>query len=218
MQADFLKEAKRTVSALYPELAGEPLFRTLNIENSFVQTPVAEDMKTRAKTCIDCELHVGRRNSVYGDGSAQAKVIFIGDFPSPEDDNSGKIFSDAAGALLERMIVAMNLAPQSVYKTNLVKCRPPKDRTPQEREVRTCQPYMDAELNEIGAAMIVALGEAAGQFFSRTDASIEHLRGKWFDYEGTKVMVTHHPRTLMSTPAKKKDAWADLQLVMKELN
>jgi uracil-DNA glycosylase family 4 len=210
MQNHFAQELKRTVTALFPELTGEALFRRV------IEAPApALDTKERAANCTACALHIGRKNSVFGSGNLSSGIAFVGDSPSTFDDNTGNIFSDEAGKLLDRMITAMHLRPENTYKTNLVKCRSPNERAAKEAEINTCRNFLDEEIN--GARIIVALGESAAQFFSRTDATISALRGKWYEHNDAKVMITHHPRALLKDPAKKKEAWEDLQSVMKAL-
>ncbi len=211
MDSALAQEIKRTVSAVFPELLDEAFFRNEKV------APLAQETQANASSCTACALHIGRRNSVLGQGVAKSGVAFVGDIPSAHDDESGKIFSDESGALLDKMIIAMNLRPESVYKTNLVKCRPPQDRTPKEIEVHTCRMFLDPELQMPEIRYIVALGETAGRFFARSDASIAHLRGQWHEFEDKLVMITHHPRVLLRESAKKKDAWDDLKLVIKKL-
>ena len=211
MDSTLAEEIKRTVSAVYPELLNGAFFRGQEVSSA------PKENKLDPTTCTACALHIGRKNSVLGHGTAKSGVAFIGDVPSARDDEEGKIFSGEPGALLDKMIVAMNLRPESVYKTNLVKCRPPQDRTPKETEFHTCRLFLDSELQKPEIRFIVALGESAAQFFSRSDAGIAQLRGRWHEFEDKLVMITHHPSVLLREPAKKKEAWEDLKLVMKEL-
>lgn len=171
----------------------------------------------KIRYCQDCGLHIGRQNLVFGRGDANGPIAFVGDIPSLEDDGNGLPFSDPAGALLDKMVVAMKLKPESVYLTNIFKCRPPGDQLPDQELYRHCEVHLRQQFQHLGATTIVAMGEMAAKALANSEAPLRVLRGQEFSWEGRRVFCTHHPRDLLTSPAKKKEAWDDLQRVMRAL-
>lgn len=167
--------------------------------------------------CQRCKLGQTRTNLVFGVGSSQAKLVFVGEAPGAEEDKQGLPFVGRAGQLLTKMIEAMGLKRDDVYICNVVKSRPPENRDPEPDEVEACEPFLKAQLAIIKPQVIVALGRYAVQCLMRSSTPISQLRGKWSTYEGIKLMPTFHPAYLLRNPPKKKEAWEDLQAVMKEM-
>jgi uracil-DNA glycosylase family 4 len=169
--------------------------------------------------CQRCRLCSGRKKIVYGVGSPQAQLMFVGEGPGADEDRSGEPFVGAAGQLLTKMIAAMGLTRQQVYIANCVKCRPPENRTPQSDELATCMPFLHAQIEAIQPKVIVALGKTAAQALIGEHVAITKIRGQWrpFRKGPIKMMPTYHPSFLLRVPSEKRAAWADLQLVMKEL-
>ena len=167
--------------------------------------------------CTRCKLHSTRRSIVFGVGAEDAPLMFIGEGPGEQEDKRGEPFVGPAGELLDKMIEAMGWSRDSVYINNIVSCRPPGNRNPQPDEVAACKPFLEARINAIAPRIIVALGRPAANTLLGIDAPISSLRGKFHDRNGIKVMPTFHPAYLLREPDKKRDAWADLKLVMAEL-
>jgi DNA polymerase len=167
--------------------------------------------------CTRCKLHSTRKSIVFGVGAADAPLMFVGEAPGEQEDKRGEPFGGPAGELLDKMIEAMGWSRQTVYINNIVSCRPPGNRNPQPDEVEACKPFLEARIGAIGPRIIVALGRPAANTLLGTDAPISTLRGRFHDRNGIKVMPTFHPAYLLREPDKKRDAWADLKLVMAEL-
>jgi DNA polymerase len=168
--------------------------------------------------CTRCKLHDKRTNIVFGVGNPDAPLVFVGEAPGADEDRTGEPFVGAAGQLLTKMIEAMGLSRDDVYICNILKCRPPGNRNPEPDEIAECEPFLKKQLAAIRPRMIVALGKFAAQCLLRSDAPISRLRGNWKEYEGIPLMPTYHPAFLLRTPSAKREVWADLQEVMRELD
>jgi DNA polymerase len=173
--------------------------------------------------CTRCGLAATRTQTVFARGSIDAKLCFIGEAPGADEDAQGLPFVGRAGQLLDRMIGAMGLSPErDVYVCNILKCRPPGNRRPEAEEMATCIPYLHEQLALVKPRVIVALGNTAVAALLDTKLGITKLRGQWKLYRGqTLVMPTYHPSYLLRPSPQqadaKRQAWEDLQLVMKEL-
>jgi uracil-DNA glycosylase family 4 len=168
--------------------------------------------------CTRCRLHKqGRKQIVFGVGNARAELMFIGEAPGADEDQQGEPFVGRAGQLLNNMIKAMGLRREDVYIANIIKCRPPGNRTPERDECETCSPFLMRQIEVIGPQAIVALGAVAAKTLLAINAPMAELRGRWYDFRGTKLAVTYHPAYLLRDPRQKKEAWKDLQMVMQEL-
>jgi DNA polymerase len=168
--------------------------------------------------CTRCRLHKqGRKQIVFGVGNPRARLMFIGEAPGADEDQQGEPFVGRAGQLLNNMIKAMGLQREDVYIANIIKCRPPGNRTPERDECETCSPFLMRQIAAIKPAVIVALGAVAAKTLLAINAPMAELRGHWYDFRGTKLAVTYHPAFLLRDPRQKKEAWKDLQMVMKEM-
>lgn len=168
--------------------------------------------------CTRCRLHKqGRKQIVFGVGSPRAELMFIGEAPGADEDEQGEPFVGRAGQLLNNMIKAMGLERRDVYIANIIKCRPPGNRTPERDECETCSPFLLRQIAVIRPKVIVALGAVAAKTLLAINAPMAELRGHWYDFRGTKLAVTYHPAFLLRDPRQKKEAWKDLQMVMREL-
>lgn len=174
-------------------------------------------MDAALKDCTRCKLCEGRTQVVFGAGSAEAQLVFVGEGPGFEEDKQGIPFVGRAGQLLTKMIGAMGLSRDEVYICNVVKCRPPNNRNPAPDEIASCEPFLVKQLEIIQPRVIVALGKFAAQTLLRSDTPISHMRGQWHEYNGIKLMPTFHPAYLLRNEADKRKAWDDLKLVMGEL-
>ncbi|MBV8052847.1 MAG: uracil-DNA glycosylase [Acidobacteriaceae bacterium] len=168
--------------------------------------------------CTRCVLHKqGRKQIVFGVGNPNADLMFIGEAPGADEDEQGEPFVGRAGQLLNNMIKAMGLRREDVYIANIIKCRPPGNRTPEREECETCSPFLMRQIEVIKPKVIVALGAVAAKTLLAINAPMSELRGRWYDFRGTKLAVTYHPAFLLRDPRQKKETWKDLQRVMKEL-
>jgi DNA polymerase len=163
--------------------------------------------------CVRCKLHEHRTKIVFGEGDPQARLVFIGEGPGADEDATGRPFVGRAGQLLDKIIQAIGLKREDVYITNVVKCRPPGNRTPERDEVATCEQFLFRQLALIRPQVIVALGSPAFQCLLRTKETITRARGEWRDWNGIKVMPTFHPAYLLRSPDKKREAWDDMKKV-----
>jgi DNA polymerase len=165
--------------------------------------------------CRRCRLCEGRTKIVFGQGSAAAELMFVGEAPGADEDASGLAFVGRAGQLLTDMIEkGMKMKRADVFIANVIKCRPPGNRPPETDEVLNCQPFLEAQIRAIRPRAIVALGATAAKFMTKTADPISKLRSRFASWDGIPVMPTYHPAYLLRNPAAKKDVWADLKLVM----
>src|SRR5215467_9271978 len=168
--------------------------------------------------CTRCVLHKqGRKQIVFGVGNPNAELMFVGEGPGADEDEQGEPFVGRAGQLLNNMIKAMGLRREDVYIANIIKCRPPGNRTPEREECETCSPYLFRQIEVVKPKALVALGAVAAKTLLAIHAPMSELRGRWYDFRGTKLAVTYHPAFLLRDPRQKKETWKDLQMVMKEL-
>ena len=167
--------------------------------------------------CTRCGLCQSRTHIVFGEGSPNAQLIFVGEGPGFDEDRCGQPFVGAAGQLLTKIISAMKLTRESVYICNIVKCRPPHNRNPTPEEIRHCLPFLKRQVAAIGPRVICALGSVAARTLLETETPISRLRGRFFEVTGILVMPTFHPAYLLRNPDKKKDVWDDVQQIMKIL-
>jgi uracil-DNA glycosylase len=166
--------------------------------------------------CQRCKLCRSRTRIVFGAGSPQARLMFIGEGPGQDEDRAGEPFVGAAGQLLTRIITAIRLSREAVYIANVVKCRPPDNRTPAPEEIATCSPFLRRQILSIRPLFICTLGGCAAQTLLGTTEPISKLRGRMCDYEGIRVLPTFHPAYLLRNPEKKRAVWEDMQRLMEE--
>jgi uracil-DNA glycosylase family 4 len=167
--------------------------------------------------CTRCALHKGRNKLVFGDGSATARLMFVGEGPGADEDAQGIPFVGKAGQLLNNMIAAMGLKREEVYIANVVKCRPPGNRTPEPDEGNTCSPFLFRQIDVIRPQVLVALGATAATYLLGQRQPLAGLRGRVHAFRGMQLIITYHPAYLLRDPRQKKEAWADLQIAMREL-
>jgi DNA polymerase len=167
--------------------------------------------------CTRCALHTGRHKLVFGDGSPAARLMFVGEGPGADEDAQGLPFVGKAGQLLNNMIAAMGLKREEVYIANVVKCRPPGNRTPEPVEANTCSPFLFRQIDVVRPQVLVALGATAATYLLGQRQPLAGLRGRIHAFRGMQLIVTYHPAFLLRDPRQKKEAWADLQIAMREL-
>ena len=167
--------------------------------------------------CTRCGLCRDRTNIVFGVGDPKARLVFVGEGPGADEDLKGEPFVGRAGQLLTRIIESMGMARKDVYIANVVKCRPPENRTPLPDEIATCSPFLFQQIAAIRPRVVVCLGTPAAQTVLGTRDTITRLRGAFHEIGGIRVMPTFHPAYLLRNPAAKRDVWDDMKKVMAEL-
>ncbi len=175
-----------------------------------------ETIRADLGDCRRCRLAAGRSHIVFGEGNPRAKLVFVGEGPGFEEDQQGRPFVGAAGQLLTKIIEAIHLTRGQVYICNIVKCRPPGNRTPLADEIETCAPFVERQIAAIKPDFICTLGGVAAQRILRTTEPISRLRGRFQDYNGIRVLPTYHPAYLLRNADKKRDVWEDMKLLIKE--
>jgi uracil-DNA glycosylase family 4 len=204
-----------------------------SVEEDTEHAPMAEGFDARAvrianlewrdfaadvDACTACGLAKTRNRSVPGVGDDRAQWLFVGEAPGAEEDAKGEPFVGQAGRLLDNMLAALRLARgANVYIANVLKCRPPGNRTPEPREAEACRPYLDRQIALIRPGIIVALGKSAATTLLDVDASIASLRGRIHRYQGVPLIVTYHPAYLLRNLPDKAKAWEDLLLARRTL-
>jgi uracil-DNA glycosylase len=219
---DELKEVIASIKS-YVELdkasgIGEFFMASCSAQNAALNTNELDILKNEVSGCKRCSLHKTRRNVVFGSGDPEAQLMFIGEAPGEDEDIQGLPFVGRAGQLLTKIIEAMGLKRSDVYIANILKCRPPNNRMPLPTEIAECEDNVKRQVELIKPKVICTLGKFASQTLLRTEVPISALRGKFHEYNGTKVMPTFHPAYLLRNPAEKKIVWQDMKKIMKELD
>jgi DNA polymerase len=173
-----------------------------------------DDIQRELTDCRRCALCKDRSRLVFGRGNPRARLVFVGEAPGYEEDRQGEPFVGEAGQMLTRIIKAMGETRESVYICNIVKCRPPGNRTPESAEIAACLPFLNRQLDAIQPAFICALGGVAAQALLNTEAKISDLRGRFHDRGGIRVMPTFHPAFLLRHPERKREVWEDMKQIM----
>ena len=169
-----------------------------------------------AKDCTKCQLAGTRTNVVFGEGNPNARLVFVGEAPGADEDAQGLPFVGRAGQLLTRIIEAIKLRRSDVYICNILKCRPPGNRTPSLIEIECCIPYLMKQLDAINPRIICALGNVAAQTLLNTKSPMNRMRGRFHKFRDILLMPTYHPAALLRNPAYKKFVWEDVQIIQRE--
>lgn len=172
-----------------------------------------DKLKEKLSGCQRCVLAETRENVVFGEGSLDARLMFVGEAPGSEEDKQARPFVGRAGKLLTKMIESLGLAREEVYIANILKCRPPGNRNPSNNEISECIPFLREQVETISPRVICSLGKFASQTLLNTDTPISKLRGNFHEYSGIKLMPTYHPAYLLRNPRAKKDVWKDLKKI-----
>lgn len=195
------------------------------VSESFGEEPATPDsgqllheIRNELGDCRRCRLHEGRTHLVFGEGSPKADLVFVGEGPGFDEDRQGRPFVGRAGRLLDKMIQAIQLKRENVYICNVVKCRPPNNRTPSIDEIERCSPFLFQQLEAIRPRVICALGLSAAQTLLGSAPAMGRLRGKTFHWRGIPLICTYHPAYLLRSPAQKAAAWQDLLEVQRHLS
>ncbi|MFA5336181.1 MAG: uracil-DNA glycosylase [Candidatus Omnitrophota bacterium] len=176
------------------------------------------EVKKEVFSCKACPLHKTKTNYVFSDGSETAKLMFVGEAPGADEDLQGVPFVGRAGQLLTKMIEAMGLKRQEVYICNVLKCRPPENRSPLPEEVKACKGYLVSQIDIVSPKVICCLGKHAAQALLDTDVPITKVRGREMEFNGKLMIPTYHPAYLLRNPPAKKEVWEDLKKIMKILS
>lgn len=202
-------ESRAGLAALAQSL---PVTSVRNADELRVRLAVLDQ---EVRGCTRCELHKGRTHTVFARGNPEAKLVFVGEGPGQEEDKTGQPFVGPAGQLLDKMVGAMGLARDDVYICNVVKCRPPGNRTPLPSEAGACASYLLGQIDAVRPQVIVALGRCAAENMGLVAGG--SWRGRWGSFREVPVMPTYHPAFLLRSPEYKRPVWEDLQKVMAKL-
>ena len=195
----------------FNDLAPLPAVRVPAAERAAALAAIRADIGD----CTRCPLaYGGRRTIVYGEGDPNARLMFVGEGPGAEEDETGRPFIGKSGQLLSNMIAAMGLTREQVYIANIVKCRPPANRAPEPVEANTCTQFLMRQMDVVQPEYVVALGATAATYLLGVKQSLASLRGLWHPVRGAQAAVTFHPAFLLRDPRQKGEAWKDLQRVM----
>ena len=217
-----------STAAIQPEPAAEcPSAQPVSVSRDDLLRQILDEI---GPNCQRCKLSkLGRKQIVFGTGDPHAELMFIGEGPGADEDAQGLPFVGRAGQLLNNMIAAMGLKREQVYIANIVKCRPPGNRTPERDECDTCSPFLMRQIQVVGPKVIVALGATAAKNLLGVNDSMATMRGRFYDFSPPrnlsdtdvpfecKLAVTYHPAFLLRDPRQKKETWKDLQMVMRYL-
>jgi len=233
LQPEMREEMSPRKSAAVAHVADETIFEVLTPKPEQKTGDPAAALKIIREDlgdCTRCKLHQqGRKQIVFGVGNPRAELMFVGEGPGADEDAQGEPFVGRAGQLLNNMIKAMGLRREEIYIANVVKCRPPGNRTPERDECDTCSPFLMRQIAVIKPKVVVALGAVSAKNLLAMNAPMSELRGRFYDFkpagasstdptwQGAKLAVTYHPAFLLRDPRQKGEAWKDLQMVMKYL-
>ena len=182
------------------------------------EAPDLETLAALVASCARCTLHESRRNPVFGEGAADARVVCVGEAPGAREDETGRPFVGRAGGLLDRLLLSIGLPRTSVYICNVLKSRPPRNRDPLPEEVAACSPYLLRQLALIEPEVIIAFGAFAARTLLETKSALGRLRGTVHRYSGYPVVATYHPAALLRNPGWIRPTWEDLQIVRRMLD
>lgn len=213
------KELKEIIKSVKAYMEAEKL---AGIEEFYVEPlpkeQSLEKLHQDVSNCRECPLYKTRKNPVFGEGNPKAKLVFVGEAPGREEDMQGLPFVGRSGELLTKIIEAMKLKRKDVYICNILKCRPPQNRSPLPSEIIACQDYLRQQLELINPKVICCLGKFACSALLNQDFPITKLRGNFLDFRGIKVMPTFHPAYLLRNPSAKRLVWEDMRKIMAELS
>jgi uracil-DNA glycosylase family 4 len=222
---DKLKDEVIKALKVQSEIFGDMLFdeeeniiikrKTEIVAETFHSAKSLEELNSLICNCMKCQLGDTRKNFVFGTGNPNAEVLILGEGPGAEEDEQGLPFVGRAGKLLTDILKAIKFERNDVYIANIVKCRPPGNRTPSSAEMEMCMPYLKKQIELVDPKLILCVGLTAAHGLLLNKDSLTSLRGKVFEYEGRKVMVTYHPAALLRNPNWKRGCWEDVQAFRK---
>ena len=214
--AEVLAAARAALGELVEE-GVDRIQATAEAAKPAVESPTLEAVRAELGECTRCGLSEGRTQIVFGDGNPDADLLFVGEGPGEQEDLRGLPFVGRAGELLTRMIEkGLGIQRSEVYICNIVKCRPPGNRTPQAREVTACRPFLDGQIDAVQPRVIVTLGKPASSLLLGRDIAITRVRGTWHEYRGIPVMPTFHPAFVLRqyTEQNRRLVWEDLKAAL----
>lgn len=170
-------------------------------------------LEEMCKTCTKCELHKTRNNIVFGKGDTNTNLMFVGEAPGEQEDKTGIPFVGKSGQLFDKILAAIDLSRDEIFISNIVKCRPPKNRNPREEEKQACLPYLRKQVSLIHPKIIVCLGRVAAQTIIKPDLKITREHGVWFEKAGYYMIATYHPSALLRDASRKPEAWEDYKKI-----
>ena len=220
MTEDLLRELELLREFGYTHLdigGGQPPAAVRTAEGRCPPQDLLAELEQVVTACEKCRLSKSRTQVVYGVGNPNADLMFIGEAPGRDEDIQGQPFVGRAGQLLTDIIKAMKMTRDDVYIANVIKCRPPENRNPEQDELDACRPHIRRQIEIIQPKVIVTLGRFALQSLTEKAFAISDVRGKWLDHDGIRVMPTYHPAYLLRNPSAKKEVWADMKKVLVEL-
>ena len=208
LTSNLLKRKTTVVTKIQTEENEDSLF---DVKQDWEKAKSLEELDNLISKCTKCPLHKSRTNFVFGVGNPDADVMVVGEGPGADEDAQGEPFVGRAGKLLNDILKAINFKREEVYIANVVKSRPPGNRTPTAEEMEACIPYLKKQIELIKPKLILCLGLTAAQGLLKKRDSLTKLRGQLFEYHGAKVMVTYHPAALLRNPNWKRPCWEDVQ-------
>ncbi len=200
-----------------PDLFGSERVAPSAPQDSWSGAASLSSLDAQINTCVQCPLGATRTKFVFGVGNPHASLMFVGEAPGADEDAQGEPFVGRAGQLLNKILEAITLRREDVYIANILKCRPPKNRTPVPEEVEQCLPYLRKQIELVKPRLIVCLGLTAAHTLLGTTESLGRLRGRIMAFAGIPMIVTYHPAALLRNPNWKRPAWEDFQAVQKFL-
>lgn len=201
-----------------PGLSFEPPAGDLFTADPVQRAATLDALADLVRACTKCRLCEARRNAVPGEGPATARLVVVGEGPGRTEDETGRPFVGPAGELLTKILAAIDLPRDRVFICNVVKCRPPENRTPQFDEVQACTPYLFRQIELIAPNVILAMGGTAAQTLLDTKQSLGALRAKVHRFRGIPVIVTYHPAALLRNPNWKRPTWDDVRIARRLLD
>lgn len=223
MASDPRRELREVVGEVRAYLEAQRELGVEQVDVQWPESPVASppltlrEVREELGECTRCKLHPHRTQIVFGVGDPKARLVFVGEAPGADEDAQGEPFVGRAGQLLTKIILAMGMQREDVYICNIIKCRPPGNRTPESEEILACSPFLRKQLQAIQPQFICALGGPATQTLLRTKEPISRLRGKFYDFQGIPLLPTYHPAFLLRNPHEKKTVWEDMKLLLREM-
>jgi DNA polymerase len=208
-------ESPPTSPGLLFDTGNAPSHEMLTVEQRLKEL---QALRQRVAACDRCpHLAAARTQTVFGVGTIDPDVCFIGEAPGADEDRQGEPFVGAAGQLLNRIIAACGMKREEVYICNILRCRPPGNRLPNAEEAANCREYLERTIELVRPKYICCLGACAAQNLLGTTTSIGRLRGRFQTFQGIPVLCTFHPAFLLRSPERKKDVWEDMKLLLAKL-